>query len=300
MGNFVANIVSGAANVVADVVGGAVETVVNNPLLAVAAIATGGALGAFGAVAEGAAGAGIGMAGGTSSLVGDFMAGSGAFGATAAAETAGAGMGIGAGWASGASLVGDAMAGAGTAASTGALASGGSSLWSSLANNAGTIAKGVNSASQVIGGISNVLNPGQSPTAATNQANPNAPYQAGYAAKLNNLVSNPSMVNQTPGYQFGMQQGQEGLNRTMAATGQTQSGGQQVALSQFGQNYAGNQWHQQIADLQNLSTGGAVAGQQAGASAANTQTTNTTSGINNITSGLQGLFGPTGAMSFWG
>ena len=56
-----------------------------------------------------------------------------------------------------------------------------------------------------------------------------------------------------PGYQFGMNAGADSLNRTMAATGQTQSGGQQVALSEFGQKYAGSYYDKMINNLMGMS-----------------------------------------------
>ena len=99
---------------------------------------------------------------------------------------------------------------------------------------------------------------------ATNQANPLAPYQQGWAQQLNQLMQNPSSITSTPGYTFGMGQGLQALQRTMAGAGQTQSGQEQIDLQQYGQGYAGQQLQQQISTLGNLSTGNAVQGQQAG------------------------------------
>lgn len=52
-----------------------------------------------------------------------------------------------------------------------------------------------------------------------------------------------------PGYQFGMNQGAQTLNRNMAASGQSQSGAQQVALSQYGQQYAGSFYNNMVSQL---------------------------------------------------
>ena len=289
---FIADAVGAVADTVGGLVGGAVDAVVSNPALAlIGGVATGGALGLLGPI-TGAAASG-GMLDAASGMMGGAAAGGSAMGTAGAATSFFAdGTPFIAGDVSATADLGGQFAASNAVGSTFAA--------QGTLGTAGNVLKGVNAAGQLISGVNNVLNPGQSPTAATNTANPNAPYQANYAAMLNNLVSNPSLVNQTPGYQFGMDQGTQALNRTMAATGQTQSGGQQVALSQYGQNYAGQQYQNQVANLQTLSTGGAAAGQNAGAAAASAQTTNQTSGVNNIMAGLGGLFGPSGATSFWG
>ena len=71
-----------------------------------------------------------------------------------------------------------------------------------------------------------------------------APYRAGYAAQLAQLNANPGSVTSLPGYQFGMDQGSQALQRAAAAQGYTGSGNAQIALQQYGQNYA-NQYLQQ-------------------------------------------------------
>jgi len=101
------------------------------------------------------------------------------------------------------------------------------------------------------------------PSNAQQMANPLSPYQGGWAASLNNLVSNPGSVTSTPGYQFGMDQGAQALQRSMAGTGQIQSGQEQIAMSQYGQQYAGQQYQQQLSNLGNLATGNAPAGANA-------------------------------------
>ena len=118
--------------------------------------------------------------------------------------------------------------------------------------------------------IGKILNPGVSPSAAQQAANPNAPYQAQYAKQLNDLVANPALVTGSPGYQFNLQQGYQGLNRNLArggmgssmpgAPGTPAAGAAGMAQQVYGQNYAGNAYNQQVSNLQNLSNTGASAG----------------------------------------
>jgi hypothetical protein len=56
-----------------------------------------------------------------------------------------------------------------------------------------------------------------------------------------------------PGYQFGMNQGAEALNRTMSQTGNVGSGSQQIALSEFGQQYAGSFYDKMVNNLMGMS-----------------------------------------------
>ena len=119
----------------------------------------------------------------------------------------------------------------------------------------------------IVGGASTLMNSGggSAGSNAQNQANPLAPYQQGWAEQLNALMKDPSSITNTPGYKFGMEQGQQTLQRGMAATGQTQSGAEQIGLQRFGEQYAGQQYQQQISNLGNLATNNAIGGQQAGA-----------------------------------
>lgn len=86
--------------------------------------------------------------------------------------------------------------------------------------------------------------------------NPMGPYQPGYAAQLNSLVSNPSSITGTPGYQFGLDQGSQAVQRAGAAQGYTGSGNMAIALNKFGQDYGQNFLSQQEAMLAGLSQGG--------------------------------------------
>lgn len=84
-------------------------------------------------------------------------------------------------------------------------------------------------------------------------ADPFGAYRPQYAAQLNALMSDPSRVTSTPGYAFGMQQGQEALQRKLDKAGMSQSGAERVALQEYGQGYAGQQFQQQLANLMQLS-----------------------------------------------
>jgi hypothetical protein len=58
---------------------------------------------------------------------------------------------------------------------------------------------------------------------------------------IQNVLAEPSQITTMPGYQFGMQQGTQALERGAAARGRQLSGAQLNALQRYGQNYAGTQ-----------------------------------------------------------
>lgn len=76
---------------------------------------------------------------------------------------------------------------------------------------------------------------------------------ANYQPMLQNLVSNPSSVTSTPGYQFNLSQGETAVNQGMASEGLLGSGNQATALTQYGQNYATSQYQTQLQNLMSLS-----------------------------------------------
>jgi hypothetical protein len=81
--------------------------------------------------------------------------------------------------------------------------------------------------------------------------------QQQYATMLNNLISNPSSVTSTPGYQFNLQQGEDAVAREMGASGMLGSGNEGIALTQYGQNFATSSLTQQeqlLASLSGLQT----------------------------------------------
>jgi len=112
-----------------------------------------------------------------------------------------------------------------------------------------------------------------------------------------------SALTQFPGYTFGLQQGQQALDRSAAASGLLLSGGQLKAAQQFGQGYAlQNAWAPYVNQLSGLASlgenAGAITGNQGvatGAGVASSQLAAgqaAASGIvgvgNALTSGLQG------------
>lgn len=65
------------------------------------------------------------------------------------------------------------------------------------------------------------------------QADPMAPYRAGWAARLNALLDNPSSITSEPGYEAGL----EAVKRGGAAAGFFNSGNMVGSLAQFGTDF---------------------------------------------------------------
>lgn len=97
------------------------------------------------------------------------------------------------------------------------------------------------------------------------QADPFAGYRPQYAAQLQNLMNDPNSVSQTPGYQFNLAQGLQGLQAQQAAQGRLVSGGALIQGQQFGQQLASQTYNQQVDTLARLS--GAYQAPAAGATA---------------------------------
>lgn len=157
-------------------------------------------------------------------------------------------------------------------------------------NDLGTVASVVSiatSASSLMGGDST----GQSNQQAQQTADPFAPYRPQYATQLNSLMSNPGQVTQQPGYEWLRSQGEQGVNRTLAAQGRTQSGAEQIELSKFDQGFANTFYNDSINRLMQLSgaSQNPAAGQAAyqANSAANYDRTN--AGYKALGQGLGGL-----------
>lgn len=77
--------------------------------------------------------------------------------------------------------------------------------------------------------------------------------QQHYAGLLDNLISNPSSVTSTPGYEFNFNQGADAVSREMGAAGLGGSGNEGIALTQYGQNFATSALTQQESMLAQLS-----------------------------------------------
>lgn len=85
------------------------------------------------------------------------------------------------------------------------------------------------------------------------QYDPYGQYRGQAATQLNTLMNNPSMAMSQPGYQQQLQQGMRTTQRGAAATGMLQSGAEQNALQNVGQNTFGSFYNSQLANLMQLS-----------------------------------------------
>jgi len=108
---------------------------------------------------------------------------------------------------------------------------------------------------QVAGGVGSLL-AGQQMRGLAGQADPFGPYRSQYAAQLSELMQNPQTVTSTPGYQFNLAQGLQGMQAQQAAQGRLVSGGALLQGQQFGQQLAGQTYNQQLATLAGLSGAG--------------------------------------------
>lgn len=127
------------------------------------------------------------------------------------------------------------------------------------------IAGGVNSITG--GGITNALGMGPSGGSSGGQAgggsgggntnisqyDPYSQYRPEAARQLQALIADPSIAMNSPAYQQQLQQGMQTTSRGMAATGQLQSGGEQVALNTLGQNTFGSFYNSMLANLMQMS-----------------------------------------------
>jgi hypothetical protein len=88
------------------------------------------------------------------------------------------------------------------------------------------------------------LNAAQQMQQMAKSSDPFAAYRPGYAAQLNQLTSNPSMITSMPGYKAGLQ----AVERSMASQGYQGSGNMMAAL----QKYGGDFYNQQVNQLASL------------------------------------------------
>jgi hypothetical protein len=101
-------------------------------------------------------------------------------------------------------------------------------------------------ATALIGGLTssgNSSSGGASGAAAA--ADPFASQRGQYQQQLSALISNPSSITSTPGYQFGLQQSQNAVEGSAAANGMVNSGNVLNALSTNAQGYASTQLNNQ-------------------------------------------------------
>lgn len=120
---------------------------------------------------------------------------------------------------------------------------------------------------------------------------PYGPYRGQAANTLQTLLQDPSQALAQPGYQQMLQQGQQTVNRGMAAAGQLQSGQEQVALQNLGQQQFSSYYNNLLGQYMQLSgasqqpANAALAQQQA----ANLAQNRGQQSLSNITGGLGGL-----------
>ena len=102
---------------------------------------------------------------------------------------------------------------------------------------------------------------------AVGMADPFGKYRGQYAKQLQTLYQNPWQIADTPGYQFRLAQGLEGINRNAAASGMLGSGNRLMELMRYGQDYGSQEFDNEIARLMQLS--GATMGSPTGAAQMN-------------------------------
>ena len=86
----------------------------------------------------------------------------------------------------------------------------------------------------------------------------------GYQNQLNNLLSNPNAIQQSPAYQFALDQGNQAINRSAAAKGTLNSGNVLAELAKYGQGMASQEYGNQFNRLQGLMQGAQNFGLQSG------------------------------------
>lgn len=72
---------------------------------------------------------------------------------------------------------------------------------------------------------------------------------------LTGLLTDPSKIQQTAGYQFAVDQGNQAINRSAAAKGQLNSGGVLAELQKYGQGMASQEYGNQVNQLSGLMKG---------------------------------------------
>lgn len=75
---------------------------------------------------------------------------------------------------------------------------------------------------------------------------------AQYRTRLNTLMDNPDSIANTGAYKFAFQQGNEAVNRSLAARGLLKSGNRLAELTKFGQGLASQQYGAEFDRMSNL------------------------------------------------
>lgn len=215
----------------------------NNPLIW-GALAMGGAYAAYGAGGAAGAGAAAGAAeGGAAAGAGGAAAGSGTAAAGAGAAGAGAAAAGAGGGAAGGAAAGGAAAGSGFGGWAGYAGTAASLIGSAMQSSAA----GRAADAQV--GAARDANDTQRYTYDTTRSDL-APWMDAGRGALNKLTALTSggtntaqtILDQDPGYQFRLSEGEKGINRSAASQGGLLSGATQKALAKYNQDYASNEF----------------------------------------------------------
>lgn len=85
-----------------------------------------------------------------------------------------------------------------------------------------------------------------------------------YKTRLDQLLIDPSKIQETPGYKFALEQGNQAINRSAAAKGGLNSGGVLAELEKYGQGMASQEYGGQVNRLAQLMQGAQQFGVQSG------------------------------------
>ena len=151
-------------------------------------------------------------------------------------------------------------------------------------------------ASAVVGSVLSGSGSGSSGSGAA-QADPFAAQRPQYQSMLQQLMTNPSSITSTPGYQYTLGQGEAAVNQGAAASGMLNSGNRMIALQNLGQQSAETDYNNQFVRLAQLSGANVGSPGEAGAlTAANTAQNNAVAGQigNAVSTGINNYSGNTG------
>ena len=154
-------------------------------------------------------------------------------------------------------------------------------------------------ATLLVGGIADYTQAGIA-SQAEGQSGTQFGEQQQYAGMLNNLISDPSSITSTPGYQFNFNQGADAVSREMGAAGLGGSGNEGIALTQYGQQYATSaltQQEQLLGQLSGLTTTSSNSSLLGTASSANNNSFNQTGQLLASLGYMSGGYGGSGGFN---
>lgn len=110
----------------------------------------------------------------------------------------------------------------------------------------GDILKGGLNLASIFGQRGNTAAYNNSMNNAANMANPFGPYREQAIQNLLKLINDPSSVTKTPGYQFRLSQGEQGVNRNAAASGYFRSGNRLYDIAKFDSDLASTEYDKEF------------------------------------------------------